>query len=465
MAQRKRPRTVEAKETADDDTELSASSEAAVAEAAGFEVEVELTEMATEAALMGAAEEEEDTEDDAELAAGLQAQLGPILDSEDDAELRADNSNVSDIESEAAPSTPPYSATSPSFEFFLPQNLVASAGGQAAPPATQVQPMLVPPSPSAPLSNMEQPYVVGISGSSRAGKTTLAEGLLRRLCGEVSREPRRGRTDRVARYVGISGARVSIISQDSFIRPDVIGTCGASWEHPEAVDHDRVFEALQAEARDIHVHCVVFEGYKAFHDQRVQSFLHICLWLETPCEVVRARRLRSKRCTEEYFDKEIWPSHERYVHHVLDLERRGLCSVSRLDGRADKDSLLGQAWQLVLQGVGPRLARGASASACSLVEGAASHMAAECFHGTPDRKRQRIQGSNNCLRTRLDGLLAAVGLTDNPGALLADAKRLSSAVGLEFTSIAEVVAGAEAVLYGHHEATNMQVTLADVALA
>jgi hypothetical protein len=48
--------------------------------------------------------------------------------------------------------------------------------------------------------------------------------------------------------------------------------------------------------------------------------------------------------------------------------------------------------------------------------------------------------------------------------LLADAKRLSSAVGLELTSIAEIVAGTEAVLYGHHEATDMQVTLADVAL-
>ena len=49
------------------------------------------------------------------------------------------------------------------------------------------------------LDPMPPPFAIGLSGPSRAGKTTLAAGLCRRFCGAgAEREPRKGRLDRVA---------------------------------------------------------------------------------------------------------------------------------------------------------------------------------------------------------------------------------------------------------------------------
>jgi len=158
-------------------------------------------------------------------------------------------------------------------------------------------------------------FAIGISGPSCAGKTTLAEGLCQGICGRVNgQEPKYSSKDRVSRFTSECGNyRVSIVCQDSFflggdVNPDLT----------ESLNHDRVLEVLRAEKADIGVDCIIFEGFKAFYDQRLLSFLDVLLWLEVPEEVAKKRRISrsSGRCTEEHFQDEVWANHQTYEEHL-----------------------------------------------------------------------------------------------------------------------------------------------------
>ena len=80
---------------------------------------------------------------------------------------------------------------------------------------------------------IERPLVIGLSGSSCAGKSTLADNLCEAICGlEPTLMPKRSKRDRAYRYIGKNGARVCLVAQDSFPRSDKEVT--SNWEATES---------------------------------------------------------------------------------------------------------------------------------------------------------------------------------------------------------------------------------------
>ena len=146
------------------------------------------------------------------------------------------------------------------------------------------------------------PFVVGISGATKAGKTTLTDALCRRLCGDAKGQ-KNSRRDKVMRYMSsVTGIRVSVIAQDSFFKgTKAIEDNHPSWDFSDTIDHDAILKALQCEIVDEELHCVLFEGFKAFWDERVLPLLSLCLWIRAPREFSRKRKMRNKTCTEEFF--------------------------------------------------------------------------------------------------------------------------------------------------------------------
>ena len=129
-------------------------------------------------------------------------------------------------------------------------------------------------------AEMKKPFAICISGPSRAGKTTLAEWLCKRLCGaEAKREPRKDKRDKVRRFVG-NGIRVAVMCQDSYFLASVHQNANAQWDCPASLNHDRIYAALKDEIRDPALHCLIFEGFKAFYDERVPELMDMLLWFD-----------------------------------------------------------------------------------------------------------------------------------------------------------------------------------------
>ena len=90
------------------------------------------------------------------------------------------------------------------------------------------------------------PFVLGISGSRCAGKTTLAEKLCRAICGPGQVQvPRRSKKVRASRFQAASGVpRVSVVCQDSFFKGVPADAEDLPWDEPESLDHDLVLSVL-----------------------------------------------------------------------------------------------------------------------------------------------------------------------------------------------------------------------------
>ena len=154
--------------------------------------------------------------------------------------------------------------------------------------------------------DLNRPLVVGISGSSCSGKTTLAGNICKSICGhDCVKERRRGKRDHASRLTVASGSRprVSILCQDSFFRAQVPWW---QWDTPDALNHELTLAALREECNDLEVDCLIFEGFKAYHDKRVVQLLDILLWLDVPHELALERRLARSRCTVDQFEDQIW---------------------------------------------------------------------------------------------------------------------------------------------------------------
>ena len=176
------------------------------------------------------------------------------------------------------------------------------------------------------------PFVLGISGSSCAGKTTLAEKLCRAICGPGQVQvPRRSKKVRASRFEAASGVpRVSVVCQDSFFKGVPADAEHLPWDEPESLDHDLVLSVLKAEAEDQTLDCLIFEGFKAFHDERVVALLQMYVWLQVPRDVAQKRRMaRCSGCSEQHFDQQIWANHMLYQQQTF--ERLG-SKLSKFSG-------------------------------------------------------------------------------------------------------------------------------------
>ena len=67
-----------------------------------------------------------------------------------------------------------------------------------------------------------------------------------------------GKRDKVERWVN-EDLLLSVVSQDSF-------QMSGNADRTENLDHDAALKVVHRECQDPEVHCVIFEGFRAFHD-------------------------------------------------------------------------------------------------------------------------------------------------------------------------------------------------------
>ena len=114
---------------------------------------------------------------------------------------------------------------------------------------------------------MPRPFVIGITGASKAGKTTLAEQLWKNLCGPSSKllAPR-CIGSKVERHSSPTCC-VAVLSQDYFMKPH---TPHSRMDYPESFDPDKIFDTLEeaiaaTELDDFIFHLGGFQGYDNYY--------------------------------------------------------------------------------------------------------------------------------------------------------------------------------------------------------
>ena len=158
--------------------------------------------------------------------------------------------------------------------------------------------------------------VLGISGCTRSGKSTLASALAEAL----------------------GASKTAVIRQDRFASKVLAAQAEGGWESTDSIDF-KAFRDAVVEASKGSKHFVIVEGFRAFASRPpggVVDLLHHLIWIELSREACYERRMATTRVPEEYFDRnpqpffsfahELWPGrfNPTPCHRFIALlEKRG----------------------------------------------------------------------------------------------------------------------------------------------
>ncbi|KAL8139956.1 hypothetical protein V2J09_005977 [Rumex salicifolius] len=142
-----------------------------------------------------------------------------------------------------------------------------------------------------------QPFVIGVSGGTASGKTTVCDMIIQQL----------------------HDHRVVLVNQDSFYRglnaEELKRVHEYNFDHPEAFDTEQLLECVgklrngqnvQVPIYDFKTHrrctdtyrlvnasdVIILEGILVFHDQRVRNMMNMKIFVDTDADVRLARRIR-----------------------------------------------------------------------------------------------------------------------------------------------------------------------------
>ncbi|KAM0893101.1 hypothetical protein ACQ4PT_025350 [Festuca glaucescens] len=146
-------------------------------------------------------------------------------------------------------------------------------------------------------SALRQPFVIGVSGGTASGKTTVCDMIIQQL----------------------HDHRVVLINQDSFYRGLTAeeSACAQDYnfDHPDAFDTEQLLECMGQLKRALpvnvpiydftnHRRCserfrkvnasdvIILEGILVFHDQRVRNLMDMKIFVDTDADIRLARRIR-----------------------------------------------------------------------------------------------------------------------------------------------------------------------------
>mmetsp|Transcript_110705 Transcript_110705/g.202938 ORF Transcript_110705/g.202938 Transcript_110705/m.202938 type:complete len:576 (-) Transcript_110705:103-1830(-) len=148
--------------------------------------------------------------------------------------------------------------------------------------------------------NSSNCQVVGISGASHSGKSTLARNLLR-MFGE-----------KTCMVVGQDDFRLggNQVSPDSWVQRD--GCWLRDWETPNQTDWLAFCEAVRKATATYSI--VLVEGFCLLHDDAMCKLLQGFIWVETEKDTCSRRRKSYPKHWDPttYFEECIWAAHLRY---------------------------------------------------------------------------------------------------------------------------------------------------------
>ncbi|KAK6155396.1 hypothetical protein DH2020_009644 [Rehmannia glutinosa] len=159
----------------------------------------------------------------------------------------------------------------------------------------------------------KQPFVIGVSGGTASGKTTVCDMIIQQL----------------------HDHRVVLVNQDSFYRgltPEELKRVHEyNFDHPDAFDTEQLLEcvetlksgkSVQVPIYDFKTHqrssesfrqvnasdVIILEGILVFHDQRVRNLMNMKIFVDTDADVRLARRIR-----RDTYAKFVKPAFEDFV--------------------------------------------------------------------------------------------------------------------------------------------------------
>ena len=137
------------------------------------------------------------------------------------------------------------------------------------------------------------PHIIGVGGSSRSGKSSLA----RRIKDHLSLE------------------KVLLLDMDDFVYPESkIPKIKdrADWECPESVDFNRLRQVIQKNSANYDV--IVVEGILVFANKELSELFDTTVWIQISKEAFLERRKKETRWGDEpdWFLEHVWASHLRY---------------------------------------------------------------------------------------------------------------------------------------------------------
>ncbi|KAI5672219.1 hypothetical protein M9H77_12583 [Catharanthus roseus] len=146
-------------------------------------------------------------------------------------------------------------------------------------------------------STAKQPFVIGVSGGTASGKTTVCDMIIQQL-----HDHRVVLVSQDSFYRGLTAEELQHVHEYNFDHPDAFDTeqlvecieklkCGHSVQVPiyDFKTHQRRTDSFrQVNASDV----IILEGILVFHDQRVRNLMNMKIFVDTDADVRLVRRIR-----------------------------------------------------------------------------------------------------------------------------------------------------------------------------
>ncbi|GFY87321.1 uridine kinase/uracil phosphoribosyltransferase 1 [Actinidia rufa] len=181
-----------------------------------------------------------------------------------------------------------------------------------------------PPSTVAESNAPKQPFVIGVSGGTASGKTTVCDMIIQQL-----HDHRVVLVNQDSFYRGLTAEESERVHEYNFDHPDAFDTeqllkcveklkCGQSVHIPiyDFKNHRRCSESFrQVNASDV----IILEGILVFHDPRVRNLMNMKIFVDTDADVRLARRIRRDtyaKFVKPAFDDFVLPS-KKYADVII----------------------------------------------------------------------------------------------------------------------------------------------------
>ncbi|GMI93972.1 uridine kinase/uracil phosphoribosyltransferase 1, uridine/cytidine kinase 1, URIDINE KINASE-LIKE 1 [Hibiscus trionum] len=152
-------------------------------------------------------------------------------------------------------------------------------------------------SPFSDVKAPNQPFVIGVSGGTASGKTTVCDMIIQQL-----HDHRVVLVNQDSFYRGLTAEELKCVHKYNFDHPDAFDTeqlldCVLTLKSGQSVQvpiydfkhHQRSSDSFrQVNASDV----IILEGILVFHDQRVRNLMNMKIFVDTDADVRLSRRIR-----------------------------------------------------------------------------------------------------------------------------------------------------------------------------